>query len=60
MRLWNRIKYEIFGMLLDEICRKSTCKECSYSRTIRINEHMMDECVENDLYVQARKVWGIR
>lgn len=56
MKLLNRIKYKIFGILLDDICRKSDCKDCVYDRTIRINGHDMIECVENDLYLQARKV----
>lgn len=59
MKLWNRIKYELFGWLLDDICRKSDCADCTYGRTICIHGHPMEECVENDLYVQARKVWKI-
>ena len=59
MNLLNRIKYRLFGLLLDDICRKSDCKNCIYDRTIRINGHDMIECVENDLYLQARKAWGI-
>ena len=60
MDLLNRIKYKLLGLLINDICRKSSCKDCAFDRTEGLpNGHTKTSCTADDTDNQARKVWGI-
>ena len=61
MNLLNRIKYKLLGLLIDDICRKSNCKDCAFDRTEGLpNGYTKTSCTADDADNQARKVWDIR
>ena len=58
----GRIKYKLLKWLLDDICIKSECGECLLYRACEIEclkNTVFFECLENDVFKQARKVWGL-
>lgn len=57
LNLWGYIKYRMLRWLLNDLCRKSDCAECELASTN--NHDVICPCVENDIFVQGRKVWGI-
>jgi len=56
-KFWNRIKYELLWWLLDDLCDKSKCGDCAMERPAE--GKLFYPCVENEVFVQARKVWGL-
>lgn len=48
----GRIKYKLFSWLMNDICRKSSCCDCEM-------ETRMLTCLENSVFVQARRAWGL-
>lgn len=55
----NRIKYWLLRKLFDDICLKSECESCRMNEVCYAGGAIITECAENDVFVQARKVWGI-
>ena len=56
----RRIKYKLLKWLLGDICEKSYCQECRMGGECNIpgiKESI--QCFENEVFVQARKVWGL-
>lgn len=55
----KRIKYTLLRWLLDDICLKSSCKDCRLQHETNFCGTPCYDCLENDIFVQARKVWGL-
>lgn len=55
----GRIKFALLRWLLDDICVNSTCKDCQLSGEIEIGGYVGTACGEEDIFIQARKVWGL-
>ena len=55
----KRIKYALLRWLLDDICLKSECKECRLEYDTEFLGTVSHACLEDDIFVQARKVWGL-
>lgn len=55
----KRIKYALLRWLLDDICLKSECKDCHLRYDTDFCGTTLHACIENDIFVQARKVWGL-
>jgi hypothetical protein len=45
--------------LLDDICVKSECNDCHLGSEIEIAGYVGTACEEEDIFMQARKVWGL-
>ena len=58
MKLLNRIKYRLLRWLLDDICCKSECEKCVLSHAITVGDYQGNACHEEDVFYQARTVWG--
>lgn len=56
----GRIKFALLKWLLDDICVNSVCKDCQLSSETTIGNYVGFACNEDDIFVQARKVWGIK
>lgn len=60
MKLWNRIKFELLRWLLGDICCRSECENCVMRTMVDIcSDRFAMGCEEQDVFYQARKVWGI-
>ena len=55
----GRIKFKLLKWLLDDICMKSECRQCQLSSEIEINGYVGTACGEEDIFIQARKAWGL-
>lgn len=56
----RRIKYRLLRWLLDDICEKSTCESCCMGGESTIPGFQNSiQCFDNDIFVQARRVWGL-
>ena len=58
-KIINRIKYRLLVWLLGDICER--CEECSKCR-LGCESKLFNgwrECLEADVHIQARKVWGL-
>ena len=55
----KRIKYALLRWLLDDICMKSECHYCRLEYDTEFMNSFTHGCLENDIFVQARKVWGL-
>ena len=55
----GRIKFWLLKWLLDDICVNSSCKDCKMSGEINIAGYVGTACGEEDIFYQARKVWGL-
>ena len=61
----ERIKYWLLRNLLADICLKSDCEKCALCDKIRIDfndgKYMYEgpACHEDDIFRQAREVWGL-
>lgn len=55
----GRIKFALLKWLLDDICVNSVCKDCHLSSEIEIAGYFGNTCGEEDIFMQARKVWGL-
>ena len=53
----RQIKYRLLRWLLDDICEKSICESCCIGGVKKDINAIV--CFENDVFVQARKVWGL-
>lgn len=64
-KLFGRIKYHFLRRLLDDICRRSECYEggCRLCGEVVLDCCDADPatiaCFEEDVFMQARKVWGL-
>ena len=57
----RRIKYKLLCWLLDDICIKSKCKNCAMCHhSERYADALVDGCGENEVFVQARRAWGLK
>lgn len=52
------IKYKLLCWLLGDLCVRSRCDSCRMMN-FSYGDHYCP-CNENDIYIQARKVWGIK
>lgn len=59
MKLWNRIKYKLLKWLLDDICVSSEYERCCLGSEINIDGYVGCACGEEDVFIQARKAWGM-
>lgn len=59
MKLWNRFKYSLLRLLLDDICKKSYCENCIMYTLVQVGDYSGMGCEEQDVFYQARKVWRI-
>jgi hypothetical protein len=61
--MFKHIKYALLNWLLDDICRRSKCDDCTCSCQVTL--HLIGEdfvakgCEHQDVRYQARKVWRI-
>ena len=60
----RRIKYRLLRWLLDDMCIRmgplcSDCKKCPMSYETRVDDLIGPACLQNDIFVMARKVWGL-
>lgn len=58
----NRIKYWLLRWLLNDICQRSDCESCGLAGIggyCSPDGEPWNVCFENDVFVQARKVWRI-
>ena len=55
----GRVKFVLLKWLLNDICINSTCKDCMLSSEIKIGGYTGMACGEEDIFIQARKVWGL-
>ena len=53
------IKYYLLRWLLDDICLKSKCEDCRLEHDTNFLGTICHSCLENDIFVQGRKVWGL-
>lgn len=58
-RMLGRIKYRLLKLLLDDICTNSDCHDCKLGSEIEIAGYFGKACGEDDIFSQARKVWGM-
>ncbi|MBQ1189662.1 MAG: hypothetical protein IIX57_04540, partial [Lachnospiraceae bacterium] len=57
--LLGRLKFALLKWLLDDICVNSVCKDCQLSSEIEIAGYVGTACGEEDIFIQARKAWGL-
>jgi 1-phosphofructokinase len=50
MRLWNRIKYHLLRLLLNDICKKSDCEKCMMRTKVMICDFEGMGCEEMDIF----------
>lgn len=60
----RRIKYRLLRWLLDDICKRGgveawDCKKCTLDYEIDVDGFRGWSCLLNDVFAQARKVWGL-
>lgn len=55
----GRIKFALLKWLLDDICINSTCKNCRLGGEFEIAGYVGNACGEEDIFIQARKAWGL-
>ena len=55
----GRIKFALLKWLLDDICVNSVCKDCQLSSEVTIDSYKGFACTEEDVFIQARKAWGL-
>ena len=56
----RRIKYWLLRWLLDDICEKIVCESCCMGGQCSIPGFQNSiQCYENEVFVQARKIWGL-
>lgn len=60
----RRIKYRLLRWLLDDICMRhsplaSDCVKCPMSYEAHVDDLIGPACLQNDIFVQARKVWKL-
>lgn len=55
----GRIKYKLLCWLLGDICCGSDCHTCQLGHKTEIGGYEGIACQEEDVYIQARKVWGL-
>lgn len=58
--LLGRIKFALLKWLLDDICINSVCKDCRLGGEFEIAGYIGNACSEEDIFIQARKAWGIK
>lgn len=56
----RHIKYRLLRWLLDDICEKSVCELCRMGGECSIPGFQNSiQCYENEVTVQARRVWKL-
>lgn len=55
----GRVKYALLKWLLDDICINSKCNDCNLGSEIEVCGYFGKACGEEDIFIQARKVWGL-
>ena len=64
-KFFSQVKYRLLRWLLDDVCRRSDCSETGCRLC---GEFVLDccdadpatvTCFEEDVFMQARKVWGL-
>lgn len=55
----RRIKYSLFRLLLDDICKRIECKDCFLNHEINFEGYKCSACYQDDIRRLARRVWNV-